>query len=220
MKKEVKLIILIGVLLICLTGCNAKGEDTNKVQENKPTTAEISQKADASKVKEVVKTNDTHKINAESNTVKNTTAPTTTPAVATKPIVKETTKTSTAPAQEKTKPAAQIKTSEYFSNTPVISTGTIQISPKHVYYKDSVLYMDAYVYNGFNYNVFNIKNIGIKLSNDSGVIAEANFEGLENKVISPKTHIIWTFVFSKGEIKQQNANLQILNTKYKCDNSY
>jgi SLAP domain-containing protein len=182
MKKEVNAIILIGVLLISLTGCNDKSEDNNKTKEIKPATVQVSKKPEST--------------------------------------LKDTTKISTVQAEQTTKPVAQIEASEYFSENPVISVESIHISPKHVYYKDSVLYMDAYVYNGFNHNVFNINNIGIKLSNKSGLIAEANFEGLENSVIDLNTYIVWTFVFSQDEIKQQNANLQTLTTEYRCNNSY
>lgn len=207
MKKGLKVIMLMGVLIIGLTGCNAKSTETKKPETNKTATAQVSEKAAVT--------------DSEVNT-------TPAPAVTTKPAaapinetVKEVPKVSPnqtpAPVVKETQKGSN---SEYRSEAPVTSIDTIQISPAHVYYKDSKLYMDAYIYNGFKHNVFDIRNVEISLSNKTNIIAEASFSGIENKVIGPNNYIVWTFVFSDAALKQSNADLSYIKTNYKCGNSF
>jgi SLAP domain-containing protein len=132
--------------------------------------------------------------------------------------IKET-KTNEAKATQE-KPQVVVASNEYKSNAPLTSIDTINISPKHVYFKGSKLVMEAYVYNGYGHNVFDIRNIGIRLSNKSSVVSETTFSRLENVSIGANSYIIWTFVFGQNDIKMQNADLKYLKTEFQCDNSF
>jgi len=108
----------------------------------------------------------------------------------------------------------------FTDSNPVFKDNSININPMCVFYKDSYLYMVAYVTNGYNYKVFNIHDVSIRLSNNETVIAEAYFGTLDGVVIQPKSYIIWIFVFSQDGIKVQNADLSYLITESYCKNSY
>lgn len=199
MKKGLLSMLLVLVIAISMAGCKAKEDKATAINNSKPTTA-------------------TQGENKKTETTPSTTKPAeSTPTTAQKT---ETKTASTTPSNSTTPASTAPASKEYFSNNPVLGNDAIQISPKHVYYKDSKLYMDAFVYNGFNHNVFNINNIGIKLSNKSGVIAEAKFANMGNASIAQNSYIVWTFIFEKDAIKMNNADLGYLKTEFACDNSY
>lgn len=205
MKKQIISTIFIGILLISLTGCSLKTENDRKVPAEKHTVA-VDQKP------------------AEEQT----TVTDQKPATALAPISGKSGDASGAKAQPESAPTAvpTQKTAEneslyeYYSDSPVTCIDAVQISPKHVYYKDSKLYMEAFVYNGYNHPIFDIRDIGIRISNKSGVIAEAAFNGMGNAQIGAKSYIVWTFVFDSDMVKKQNADLRVLKTEYQCDNSF
>ena len=222
MKNGLKVIMLMGVLIIGLTGCTGKNTETNKPETSKTATAQVREKAPASGEKAAVTSSEVNNTPAPAVTTKPSAAPINeavkevpkvSPNQTQAPVVKETPKPST-PAVQKG------SNSEYRSEAPVTSIDTIQISPAHVYYKDSKLYMEAYIYNGFKHNVFDIRNVEISLSNKTNIVAEASFSGIENKVIGPNSYIVWTFVFSDAALKQSNADLSYIKTNYKCGNSF
>lgn len=117
-------------------------------------------------------------------------------------------------------PTEKPKVNEHIRTTPQILNNNICISPKYVYYKDSYLYMEAFVSNGFNHTVYNLRDISIRLSNKNGVIADAYFPSMQNAIIEPNSYIIWTFVFGPDTINLQNADLSYLETTSKITNSY
>lgn len=113
-------------------------------------------------------------------------------------------------SQPKKEPA---KTTVFTDPNPQLLVNNININPKTVQYSGSTLVMDAWVTNGFDYPVWNIHDVQIQLSNDSGVIAEAYFSSLQDLQIGPKQSVIWTFQFGPDTVKMQGADLGILKTQ-------
>ncbi|MDD7794378.1 SLAP domain-containing protein [Clostridium sp. 'White wine YQ'] len=200
MKKGIMLILMIGAIMISMVGCSSA-----KTNATKTDTKEAATNVDSPKeTKDGVKTDATQDVNTD------TKAPET-PATSTEQ------KPNT---QANPKSSAPKAASQFVNGAMVTAVDNVQISPKNVYYKDSKLYMDAYVYNGFSHNIFDVRNINIKLSNNSGVIAQAKFDGMGNTNIGANSPVIWTFVFENDAIKMQNADLGTLNTVYSCDYSF
>lgn len=222
MKKQVISTIIIGALLISMGGCSSKAVDTKKAEVDKPVTVEEVKKPDAGAEddKSEVQAADKNELKDTANDNAATAEPVAAPdKTADKATAKDQPKENQIAVQPH-KSGAAAGTSEYFSNAPVTSVNTVQISPKHVYYKDSKLYMDAFVYNGFQHTIFDIRNINLRISNKSGVIAQAGFSGMGNAQIGPNNYIVWTFVFGPDTVVQQNADLTVLKTEFQCDNSY
>ncbi|WP_238883898.1 SLAP domain-containing protein [Clostridium sp. YIM B02551] len=202
MKKGIMLILMIGAIMISMVGCSSA-----KTNATKTDTKEASANADSTKeTKDGVITDVAPKEGTEPKTPE-------TPATSTE----QKPNTDTQPKPEASTPKAA---SKFVNGAMVTAVDNVQISPKNVYYKDSKLYMDAYVYNGFSHNIFDVRNINIKLSNHSGVIAQAKFDGMGNTNIGANSPVIWTFVFENDAIKMQNADLGTLNTVYSCDYSF
>lgn len=214
MKKQIISVILTGVLVISMTGCSSHAGDIKKVQANKQAAAAETQKPVVTA--EAKKPADKQKGKKNTEAAQSASAPqkkTNIPAAKAKPEKKQTT------AQAK-KPGGTAPANEFYNYAPATSIDTVQISARHVYYKGSELYMDAYVYNGFKHTIYDIHNIEIKISNKSGVIARANFDGMGNAQIAPQSYIVWTFVFGPDMVMKQNADLSAIKTEYQCDNAY
>lgn len=215
MKNKLVSILLIGALMITTVGCGTTEVSSQQNATKKTVEVEVKKQDEASPKTEEPKIEEVEKpIKTDNNTIvaePSNKQIVTEPRPKAKPQVKSDIKPVT------TTPKAN---SEYIAHAPLTSIDTINISPKHVYFKDSKLYMDAYIYNGFSHNVFNIRDINIRLSNKSGVVAEAIFGGLENQTIAPKNYIVWTFVFNGSAIKMPNADLEYLKTNFKCNNSF
>lgn len=109
---------------------------------------------------------------------------------------------------------------EYYSYTPQVLSNVLHISPKHVYYKDGNLVMEAYVYNGFSHPVYNIRNVSLKVSNGSQMIANAGFEPLAGLVIPANSYKVWTFTFQSKYVNTQNADLSYLDVVSSVNNSF
>lgn len=201
MKKEIIAILTAGVLLSGLTGCNKSSDAKNTVKED--TTSITTQKAEEQK-------------NTNSDKLKAKEKKTKEDASKDKVNNKEASDKGKS-GDDKTK---NVKASEHIQNGPITTINAIQISPKHVYYQDGNLYMEAFVYNGFNHPVYNIRDIKIALSNDTGLIAQAIFPTLQNVQIATNSYITWTFIFGKELLNQQNADLSYLATDCSLKNSY
>lgn len=213
MKKEIIAILTAGVLLLGLTGCNKSSDAKNTVKED--TTSITTQKAEeqkntnSDKVKADEKKANNEQVKQEEKKEKEN-------APKDKVNNKEASDKGKG-GDDKTK---NIKASEHIQNGPITTINAIQISPKHVYYQDGNLYMEAFVYNGFNHPVYNIRDIKIALSNDTGLIAQAIFPSLQNVQIATNSYITWTFIFGKELINQQNADLFYLATDCSLKNSH
>ena len=109
---------------------------------------------------------------------------------------------------------------EYLSNEPQIVDNVVCISPKSVYYKDGKLIMNAYVYNGFEYEIFNINNVTIKLGNGQELIAEANFGALNDLTLECKSYAEWTFTFEADAVIINDSDLSQLTWETNCSYSY
>lgn len=229
MKKQIISTILIGVLMISMTGCSPKTENDGKVPAEKQTVAVDQKPAEEQSTVADQKPAD-NEASAENQEPadKEVNSGNTKPAAEPAPASGKSADTSGAKAQPESsptavpaqKPAVNESSYEYYSDSPITCIDAVQISPKHVYYKGSKLYMEAFVYNGYNHPIFDIRNIGLRISNKSGVIAEAAFNGMGDAQIGPQSYIVWTFVFDSDMVKKQNADLRVLKTEYQCDNSF
>lgn len=109
---------------------------------------------------------------------------------------------------------------EYFNDTPQMVDNVVCISPKRVYYNNGKLIMNAYVYNGFEYEIFNINNVTIKLGNGQELIAEANFGGLKDLTLECKSYAEWTFTFEADAVMINDSDLADLTWETNCSYSY
>ncbi|MDP4091060.1 MAG: SLAP domain-containing protein [Bacillota bacterium] len=237
MKKAIISIMVMGTLIISLVGCSSKNALPKDGQVNKAAAVESSKRPAVSEDKDKIQAAETTKVEPEKEVStppaveqKNDNSVKEAPKIAEPENANGTPKaaepaktvptTGNAATQDKQTPTTNTKTTEFVSTVPITSTNAIQISPKHVYYNGSDLCMDAFVYNGFNHPVYDITNVGIKLSNSSGVIAAAAFGKLGDVVIQPQSYIVWTFVFDSNSVKLHSADLSHLKTEFECDNSY
>lgn len=109
---------------------------------------------------------------------------------------------------------------EYFNDTPQMVDNVVCISPKRVYYKNGKLIMNAYIYNGFEYEIFNINNVTIKLGNGQELIAEANFGSLDDLSLEYKSYAEWTFTFDVDAVIINDSDLSDLTWETNCSYSY
>ena len=107
----------------------------------------------------------------------------------------------------------------FIGTGPQYLIDSVSLNPKEVWYQDGKLYANMYVVNGFSHNVYDVVVKNISLSNDSGLIAEANFGLLENVTIGANSYIEWGFVFSGDQIKQANGDLAS-GLEYNSSTSY
>ena len=80
--------------------------------------------------------------------------------------------------------------------------------------------MNAYVYNGFEYEIFNINNVTIKLGNGQELIAEANFGALNDLTLECKSYAEWTFTFEADAVIINDSDLSQLTWETNCSYSY
>lgn len=211
MKKEIMAILTVGVLLVSLAGCSKSGHAQNTVKEDikKITSNEEEKSTNNDNVKVEEKNVNSEQIKQEEKNNK-------TDITKDKTNNKDTADKGKR-GEDKTK---NVKASEHIQDVPITTVNAIQISPKHVYYQDDNLYMEAFIYNGFNHPVYNIRDIKIVLSNNNGLIARDMFPSLQNVQIAPNSYITWTFIFRKELLNQQNADLSYLSTDCSFKNSY
>lgn len=110
---------------------------------------------------------------------------------------------------------------EYVNNTPQNLIDNVSISPKHVYYDNGNVVMEAFVNNGYGHNVYNIKVDYLSLYDKNGkVIAESGFGLLDNLTIASGGYAEWKFIFSAEAVKNQDADLSYLFCQARTRNSY
>ncbi|OFI05872.1 N-acetylmuramoyl-L-alanine amidase LytC precursor [Clostridium acetireducens DSM 10703] len=104
---------------------------------------------------------------------------------------------------------------EYFSEKAQQQEGAISISPRHVYYdNDGTLVMEAYVHNGFNYDVHDIKVSGIELKDrNEEIITSGYFGVLNNLTLKSGETKFWIFRFLGNTTKVKNADITYLQWK-------
>lgn len=97
----------------------------------------------------------------------------------------------------------------------------VSISPKHVYYDNGNVVMEAFVNNGYRHNVYNIQVDSLSLYDKNGeVIAESSFGLLDNLTIAAGGYAEWKFIFSAEAVKNQDADLSYLIYQARTRNSY
>lgn len=85
----------------------------------------------------------------------------------------------------------------------------IVIAPKHVYFMDSKLYMSAFVYNGYDHDIKEVRDIHIILSSGNDVIATKSFRSVVKNIKSNNIHE-YLFTFDGSSIKNSNVDLSTL----------
>ena len=139
----------------------------------------------------------------------------------TNPIKDNTIQVSVQEEKENTQSISKEKINEYNYDMPQIGQDIVTISPKHVYYQDGKLIMEAFVYNGCSRTAYNINNVSIKLGIPKGdIIAEANFGTLEGLKIASNTYGTWTFTFPTSCVYIKDANLSDLAWSSDVKNNY
>jgi SLAP domain-containing protein len=110
----------------------------------------------------------------------------------------------------------------YFFNDEnnIIEANNISIRPRCVYWDNGYLVAECFVINGYSYPITEINVEELYIYNNSGLIAAASFGIINNVVLQPNEHVVWTFKFAPNTIYMQNADLSELNLKYSCGYVY
>lgn len=95
----------------------------------------------------------------------------------------------------------------YNENNNYYDPNALSIRPLHVYWEDGILVAKCFVINGFSTNAFNIDVMELSFYNDSGLIASGSFGALQDLVLPPYTHTVWTFTFSGDAVVNYGADL-------------
>jgi len=102
----------------------------------------------------------------------------------------------------------------FIGNIPNLLIDCVNFNPHRIWYEDDYLYVDMYVTNGLSNSVFNIKDVYLKISNEQGVIAEADFSSMQDAIIGSHQTIIWTFIFGGDAVITHDADLTgMINTR-------
>ncbi len=89
-----------------------------------------------------------------------------------------------------------------------------------VKYEETTLVMDAWITNGFDYAVYNIHDVTLRISNEEGVIADAYFDELTDLRLEPGESVIWTFYFRPDTVQMLDADLYYLTTELSTRYNY
>lgn len=110
----------------------------------------------------------------------------------------------------------------YFFNDEnnIVEENNISIRPRYVYWDNGYLVAECYVINGYSYPITEINVEELYVYNNSGLIAAASFGIMNNVVLQPNEHVIWTFRFAPDTIFMQGADLSELSFKYTCGYVY
>lgn len=96
---------------------------------------------------------------------------------------------------------------EYTGSEKDTTAGRINISPKHLYYKNGKFYAECFVVNGYSQAVHNVKITRLTFTNGNGKMAEAAFGVLNGGASIPAgATVITTFCFP-AEYARINADL-------------
>jgi len=114
-----------------------------------------------------------------------------------------------------------VDTNYFFNeNNNYYDVNAISIKPRYVFWQDGRLYAECFVINGFAHNVYNINVKSLTFGNADGQIASAGFGTLNDVVLPPYTHIIWTFEFPAECVSTANAELSSLMCMFNVSNNY
>lgn len=124
--------------------------------------------------------------------------------------------------QQIEKPAQPImQENNYFlnENNNYFDVDQVTIRPRYIYWDNGTLVAECFVINGLPVSVFNINVNNLVFSNDNVKIAEAGFGVMQNAVIAPYSHVVWTFYFNADCVNSTNADLTgnincVFNTAY------
>ena len=113
------------------------------------------------------------------------------------------------PQPEQVTETTQNQQDNYFYNDTnnYYDLNQVSIRPRYMYWDNGVLVAECFVINGLPVNVYNINVENLEFSNGSVKIAQAAFGVMQNAVIAPYSHVIWTFYFDSNCVLSANADL-------------
>ena len=249
MNKKMVALLLIGCMSVSFVGCGEFDEDDYEELKPASTTSissiegQITTVVEPEAVITTVASNEevpvdttTEILTDEPQTTTTeppTTTTTTTPKVTTtkKTTTKATTtkKTTTKATTTTTKATTTISTQSsnivgYFSSTiaPSVAVNSINFQIYQIYEMGGKLYVDAYVTNGYPYNVYNINTITMNLTDKngtlfaSGVFPAMTHDNGQYVVLGYGETIKWTFVFGSSDYLIGNCDFSSVgcNTHY------
>lgn len=88
--------------------------------------------------------------------------------------------------------------------------GLVSVRPRHVYWDGDILVAQCFVINGLDVPVSNIFVQELRLSNENGVIAQGQFNRLDQVRLGVHEHTVWYFKFSADAITQPGCDLSTL----------
>lgn len=201
--KRIRVFVLGLVVAVSLTAC-AENEE------------EVRQQIDLNTMQNEQALNyDTDTERNEHPVVENTKTPDPVPEVTPQPAPEVT------PQPERSTETTQNQQDNYFYNDTnnYYDLNQVSIRPRYMYWDNGVLVAECFVINGLSVNVYNINVENLEFSNGSVKIAQAAFGVMQNAVIAPYSHVIWTFYFDTNCVLSANADLTgfmncVSNTSY------
>jgi len=143
---------------------------------------------------------------------------------------KATTKATTQPTAKATPKVTQNTSAGakefHYSGGPSTLMNCISIQPVNIYEENGELVLEAYVSNGYNHAVYNIRNTYIELSDkNKNLFAKGSFGTMvtnsgNSLVINANSYVKWTFTFGSDCFDLSNADLSAVSHHFECDNSY
>ena len=99
-------------------------------------------------------------------------------------------------------------------NNIVFEENALTVRPKYVYWNEGKLVAECFVINGFYTTASNIKINSLTFANADSNLADATFGQLNNVTISPRSYLVWIFVFEENVVSNVGADLSFLRCGY------
>lgn len=99
---------------------------------------------------------------------------------------------------------------------PVCVVGEVTLQPIQISYDDDEIVAVCYVINGTNQVVSQIDVYSFRLLSGGKTVAAADFGTLEKLEIEPGESVVWSFRFPESTIREENADLEKIDTIAFC----
>ena len=96
----------------------------------------------------------------------------------------------------------------------------VTIRPRHMYWEGNTLVAECFVINGKNVPVYNLIVDQLMFANEDGTIVDGAFGNLQNAVVGPYSHILWTFRFSGDAVEMVDGDLQSITYRSRVKYSH
>jgi SLAP domain-containing protein len=102
----------------------------------------------------------------------------------------------------------EVKENRYFSDTFSKFATVLSIQPREMYYNGDDLVAEMYIYNGEDTTISKMYNLKITIKDsDNNIVAEKDFDNIDNIKLQSGNYITKTFKFEKRYIRINDADL-------------